>query len=115
MNQMAPPMQQGHYMGMNPMHSGPLPTSGAPPPVGGFPNNMPNMQGPPNASSGQMYPQGGGFNRPQMPQMPMMPGYNPYQVRQKSLLLQGSISGIADMDISCTSLCDQKGVFESYF
>ena len=44
MNQMVPPMPQGHYMGMNPMHSGSLPTSGAPQQVGGFPNGLPNMQ-----------------------------------------------------------------------
>ncbi|KAH9698487.1 WD REPEATS REGION domain-containing protein [Citrus sinensis] len=76
MNQMAPPMQQGHYMGMNPMHSG----GGAPPQVGGFPNGM---QGPPNSSGPQMYPQGGAFNRPQG-QMPMMPGYNPFQSGNQS-------------------------------
>jgi polyadenylation factor subunit 2 len=70
---------QGHFMGMNPMHSGSLPTSGAPPP-GGFPNGLPNMQAPSNASGPQMYPQGGTYNRPQAGQMSMMPGYNPYQV-----------------------------------
>lgn len=78
MNQMAPPMQQGHYMGMNPMHSG----GGAPPQVGGFPNGM---QGPPNSSGPQMYPQGGAFNRPQG-QMPMMPGYNPFQSGNQSAM-----------------------------
>ncbi|MCH89531.1 flowering time control protein FY-like [Trifolium medium] len=71
MNQMGPPMPQGHYGGMNQMHSGSLPTSVGPP-LGGFPNNM---QGPPNTS----YPQGAPFNRPQGGQMPMMQGYNPYQ------------------------------------
>jgi polyadenylation factor subunit 2 len=79
MNQIVPPLQQGHFMGMNPMHSGSLPTSGAPPP-GGFPNGLPNMQAPSNASGPQMYPQGGTYNRPQAGQMSMMPGYNPYQV-----------------------------------
>ncbi|KDP40523.1 hypothetical protein JCGZ_24522 [Jatropha curcas] len=83
MNQMVPPMQQGHFMGMNPMHSGPLPTSAAPP-VGGFPNGLPNMQGPSNATGGQMFPQGGPFNRPQGGQMPMMPGFNPYQSGNQS-------------------------------
>uniref|UniRef100_A0A2N9H2U1 Anaphase-promoting complex subunit 4 WD40 domain-containing protein n=2 Tax=Fagus sylvatica TaxID=28930 RepID=A0A2N9H2U1_FAGSY len=78
MNQIVPPLQQGHFMGMNPMHSGSLPTSGAPPP-GGFPNGLPNMQAPSNASGPQMYPQGGTYNRPQAGQMSMMPGYNPYQ------------------------------------
>lgn len=49
---MNPQMSQGHYMG---------PASGA-------------FQGPPT-SGGPMYPQGRGFNRPQM-----MPGYNnPFQ------------------------------------
>lgn len=76
MNQMVHQLPQGHYMGMNP-----------PPPVGGFPNGMPNMQGPSNASGGQMYPHGGTFNRAQSGQMPMLPGYNPYQVRQNCLLL----------------------------
>lgn len=73
MNQMGPPMPQGHYGGMNQMHSGSLSSSGGPP-MGGFPNNM---QGPPNNN----YPQGAPFNRPQGGQMPMMQGYNPYQVR----------------------------------
>ncbi|XP_030509661.1 flowering time control protein FY isoform X2 [Cannabis sativa] len=77
MNQMVP-MPQGHYMGMNQMHSGSLPTNG-PQQVGGFPNGMPNMQGPSNASGGPMYPQGGAFNRAQGGQMHMMQGYNPYQ------------------------------------
>lgn len=67
MNQMGPPIPQGHYVGMNQMQSGG-------PPLGGFPNNM---QGPSNTS----YPQGAPFNRPQGGQMPMMQGYNPYQVR----------------------------------
>ncbi|KAJ0045277.1 hypothetical protein Pint_05297 [Pistacia integerrima] len=83
MNQMAPSIPQGHYMGMNPMHSGSLPTSGVPP-VGGFPNGLQNMQGPSNASGAQMYPQGGGFNRPQAGQMPMMQGFNPYQSGNQS-------------------------------
>lgn len=76
MNQIVPPMQQGHFMGMNPMHSGSLPTSGAPP-VGGFPSGLQNMQGPSNSGGPPMYQQGGAFNR-----APMMPGYNNYQVRQ---------------------------------
>ncbi|XP_010547347.1 PREDICTED: flowering time control protein FY-like [Tarenaya hassleriana] len=61
MNKMNPQMPQGHFMGMNPSKSS----------VG--------FQGPPNAGGPQMYPQGGGFNRPQGGQMPMMPGFNPYQ------------------------------------
>ncbi|XP_021663252.1 uncharacterized protein LOC110652065 isoform X1 [Hevea brasiliensis] len=76
MNQMVPPMPQGHFMGMNPMHSGSLTTSAAPS-VGGFPNGLPNMQGPSNATGAQMYPQGGSFNRPPGVQMPMMPGLIP--------------------------------------
>ncbi|XP_002513065.2 flowering time control protein FY [Ricinus communis] len=83
MNQMVPPMPQGHFMGMNQMHSGSLPTSAAPP-VGGFPNGLPNMQGPSNATGAPMYPQGGPFNRPQGGQMPMMPGFNPYQSGSQS-------------------------------
>ncbi|KAG5130754.1 hypothetical protein JHK84_037151 [Glycine max] len=74
MNQMGSPMPQGPYVGMNQMHSGSLPTSGGPP-LGGFPGNLPNMQGPSNAN----YPQGASFNRPQGGQMPLMQGYNPYQ------------------------------------
>ncbi|BAT89264.1 hypothetical protein LR48_Vigan08g004800 [Vigna angularis] len=74
MNQMGTPMPQGPYVGMNQMHSGSLPTSGGPP-LGGFPGNMPNMQGPSSAN----YPQGASFNRPQGGQMPLMQGYNPYQ------------------------------------
>ncbi|KAK9912836.1 hypothetical protein M0R45_036675 [Rubus argutus] len=66
-------LPQGHYMGMNP-----------PPPVGGFPNGMPNMQGPSNVSGGQMYTHGGTFNHPQSGQMPMLQGYNPYQPRGQS-------------------------------
>lgn len=73
MNQMAPPMPQGHYMGMNQMHSG---NSGGPPVGGGY------MQGQQNPGGPQMYQQGGGYNRPQGGQMPMMPGFNPYQVSQ---------------------------------
>ncbi|KAL2321241.1 hypothetical protein Fmac_030210 [Flemingia macrophylla] len=79
MNQMGSPMPQGPYVGMNQMHSGSLPTSGGPP-LGGFPSNLPNMQGPSNAS----YPQGASFNRPQGGQMPMMQGYNPYQSGNQS-------------------------------
>uniref|UniRef100_A0A2P2LTC1 Uncharacterized protein n=1 Tax=Rhizophora mucronata TaxID=61149 RepID=A0A2P2LTC1_RHIMU len=77
MNQIVPPLPQGHFMGMNPMHTGSLPTSAAPP-VGGFPNGLPNMQGPSSASG---YQQGVSFSRPQGGQMPIMPGFNPYQVR----------------------------------
>ncbi|KAI3682945.1 hypothetical protein L1987_83341 [Smallanthus sonchifolius] len=71
MNQMGPPpMQQGHFMGMNPMHSGP----------GGTPSgSIQNMQGPSNVSGNQMYPSGSAFNRPQGAQMPPMPGLGPYQ------------------------------------
>ncbi|KAK8631235.1 hypothetical protein V6N13_079992 [Hibiscus sabdariffa] len=86
MNQMPPPMPQGHFMGMNPMHSGSLPTSGAPS-VGGFPNGMQNMQGPANVGGGQMYPQGGTFNRAQGGQMPLMSGFNPYQSGGQSGML----------------------------
>ena len=82
MNQMVPQMPQGHFMGMNPMHSGSLPTSGAPPQVGGFPSGLQNMQGPSNTGGPPMYQQGGAFNR-----APMMPGYNHFQVRQGILLL----------------------------
>ena len=78
-NQMVPQMQQGHFMNMNPMQSGSMPSGGMPPP-GSFSNGMPNMQGPPNTSGSQMYPPGGPFNRPQGGQMPMMPGLGPYQV-----------------------------------
>ncbi|KAJ9685400.1 hypothetical protein PVL29_017438 [Vitis rotundifolia] len=67
MNQMGPPMPQGHFMGMNPMHAGSLPTGGVPPPIGSF-------QG-----EAQMYAPGGSFNRAPAGQMPMMPGLNPYQ------------------------------------
>uniref|UniRef100_A0A803MYB2 Uncharacterized protein n=1 Tax=Chenopodium quinoa TaxID=63459 RepID=A0A803MYB2_CHEQI len=77
-NQMVPQMQQGYYMGMNPMQSGPMPSGGMPP-SGGFSNGMPNMQGPPSTSGPQMYPPAGAFNRPQGGQMPMMPGLGPYQ------------------------------------
>ncbi|KAK8609314.1 hypothetical protein V6N13_061763 [Hibiscus sabdariffa] len=84
MNQMPPPLPQGHYMGMNPMHSGSLPTSGGGPSVGGFPSGMQNMQGSANMGSGQMYPQGGAFSRAQGGQMPMMPRYNPYQTGGQS-------------------------------
>ncbi|XP_071690163.1 flowering time control protein FY isoform X2 [Rutidosis leptorrhynchoides] len=71
MNQMGPPpMQQGQFMGMNPMHSGP---GGAPP------GGIPNMQGPSSASGNQMYSPGSAFNRPQGGQMPLMPGVGPYQ------------------------------------
>jgi polyadenylation factor subunit 2 len=79
-------LPQGHFMGLNAMPSGSLSTSGAPPPVGSFPNGLPNMQGPSNASGPQMYPQGGMFNRSQGGQMSMMPGYNPYQVIWRGLL-----------------------------
>lgn len=73
LNQMVPPFQQGHFMGMNPMHSG------AAPQVGGIANGLPNMQGPSNASGNQMYQSAGAFNRPQAGPMPPMPGHNPYQ------------------------------------
>ncbi|KAL6981037.1 hypothetical protein U1Q18_022668 [Sarracenia purpurea var. burkii] len=73
MNQMVPPFQQGHFMGINPMHSG------SAPPIGGIPNGLSNIQGPSNASGTQIYPAGGSFNRPQTGQMPSMPGLNPYQ------------------------------------
>ncbi|XVE86165.1 hypothetical protein DITRI_Ditri18aG0013900 [Diplodiscus trichospermus] len=91
MNQM-PPLPQGHFMGMNPMHSGSLPTSGASS-VRGFPNGMQNMQGPANIGGGQMHPQGSAFNRPQGGQMPMMPGFNPYQPGGQSGMPTPSPSG----------------------
>ncbi|KAK6933961.1 WD40 repeat [Dillenia turbinata] len=80
-NQMVPPMPQGHFMGLNPMHSGPLQSSGvpAPSPVGGFPSALPNMQGPGNPTGAPMYQPGGPFNRAQPGQMPPLPGLNPYQ------------------------------------
>ena len=81
MSQMVPPMPQGHFMGMNPMHAGSLPSGGGPPPIGSFQSGMPNMQGPPSVGGAQMYPPGGSFNRAPAGQMPMMPGLNPYQVR----------------------------------
>ncbi|KAJ8755935.1 hypothetical protein K2173_024480 [Erythroxylum novogranatense] len=76
MNQMVPPLPQGHFMGgMNPMHSSSLSTSSAP--QGG---SFPNMQ-----SGSQMYPtQGGAYNRQQGGQMPMMPGFNPFQSGNQS-------------------------------
>ncbi|KAK3006361.1 hypothetical protein RJ639_016614 [Escallonia herrerae] len=77
MNQMVPPMPQGHFMGMNPMHSG-LVTPGGPQ-AGGIPNGLQNMQGPSNASGSQMYQPGNSFSRPQSGQMPPMPALNPYQ------------------------------------
>ncbi|XP_039046087.1 flowering time control protein FY-like [Hibiscus syriacus] len=79
MNQMPPPLPQGHFIGATPRHTGSFPTSGGGPSVGGFPNSMQNMQGAPNMGGGQMYMQGGAFNRAQGGQMPMRPGYNPYQ------------------------------------
>lgn len=89
MNQMVPPMPQGHFMGMNPLHSGSLPAAGgATQQVGGFPNALPNMQGPSSASGAPMYPQGGAFSRTQAGQMPMMPGYNPYQVANQAAMPQ---------------------------
>ncbi|XP_043701520.1 flowering time control protein FY isoform X1 [Telopea speciosissima] len=78
-NQMAPPLPQGHIMGLNPMHSGSIPTNGIPPPIGSFANGMTNIQGPSNASGAQMYPMGGAFNRNQAGQLPMVPGLNAYQ------------------------------------
>ncbi|XP_060208282.1 flowering time control protein FY [Lycium barbarum] len=74
MNQMGPPMPQGHFVGM-PSGSGP---QGNVPP-GGMPNGLPNMQGPQNPGGNQMFPPGRGFNRQQAGQMPLMPGLNPYQ------------------------------------
>lgn len=82
-NQMVPPMPHGHMMGMNQIHSGSVPSNVLQqPPHGGFPNGMPNIQGPSGPSApGQMYPpMGGPFNRGQPVQMPMVPALNPYQV-----------------------------------
>lgn len=69
MNQMGPPMQQGHFMNMNPMHPGTAPP-------GGGPNGMQNMQSP---SGNQMCPPAGAFNRPQGGPIPPIPGVNPFQ------------------------------------
>ncbi|KAF5469828.1 hypothetical protein F2P56_010387 [Juglans regia] len=88
MNQI-PPLRQGHFMGMNPMHSGSLPSSGPPSQVGSFQNGLTNMQAPSNAGGPQMYPRGGIFNRPQAGQMSMMPGYNPYQSGSQSSMPAG--------------------------
>ncbi|XP_027163798.1 flowering time control protein FY [Coffea eugenioides] len=89
MNQMVPPMPQGHFMGMNAMPSG----SGLPGniPPGGIPNGLLNMQGPSNASGSQMFQPGGGFNRPQTGQMQMMPGLNPYQPGNPNPPAMGSL------------------------
>lgn len=73
-NQMVSPLPQGHFMGMNQMHS-----SGIPPSIAGFPNGFQNIQAQPNAGGPQMYP-GGVFNRAQSGQMPPMPGLNHYQL-----------------------------------
>ncbi|CAI9110021.1 OLC1v1009981C1 [Oldenlandia corymbosa var. corymbosa] len=62
MNQMVPPMPQGHFMNLNTTSSGLL-----------------KMQGPSIATGHQMFPQIGGLNRPQAGQMPIMPGHNPFQ------------------------------------
>ncbi|KAL7239153.1 hypothetical protein ACSBR2_005117 [Camellia fascicularis] len=70
MNPMVPQMQQGHFMGINPMHSQSAPS------VGGIPNGL---QGPSNAGGAQMYSPAGAFNRPQGGPVPPMPGLNPYQ------------------------------------
>ncbi|KAL3537711.1 hypothetical protein ACH5RR_001077, partial [Cinchona calisaya] len=77
MNQMVHSMPQGHFMGINPIPSGSGPPGNLPP--GGIPNGLLNMQAPSNPAGSQMFPPGGGFNRPQTGQMPMMPGLNPYQ------------------------------------
>lgn len=88
MNQMVPPMPQGHFMNMNnPLHSG---SSGGAPPVG-IPNGMQSMQGPSNASGNQMYPQGGAFNRPQAAPMPPMPGLNPFQSGNQNITGMGQL------------------------
>ncbi|KAE8655640.1 Detected protein of unknown function [Hibiscus syriacus] len=48
---------------------------------------MPGPMGQANVGGGQMYPQGGAFNRGQGGQMPMMPGFNPYQSGGQSGML----------------------------
>ncbi|XP_057497428.1 flowering time control protein FY-like [Actinidia eriantha] len=73
MNQMVPPFQQGHFMGISPMQSG------STPPVRGIPSGLPNNQGPSNINGTKMYPLSGAFNLPQVGPMPLMPGFNPYQ------------------------------------
>lgn len=77
-NQMGPPVPQGHFMGRNPMPSGSGPPGNVPP--GGIPNGLMNMQAPSNVGGSQMFPPAGAFNRPQTGQMQMMQGINPYQV-----------------------------------
>ncbi|KAK9128936.1 hypothetical protein Syun_017733 [Stephania yunnanensis] len=78
-NPMAPPLPQGHLMGLNPMHSAPMGSNGIQPPSGGYPNGMTNMQGPSGATGGQMYQPGGAFNRGPPGQLPMVSGLNAYQ------------------------------------
>lgn len=75
-NQMMPPMLQSHMIGMNPMHSGPIPSNTIQPLMGGFANGMTNLQGASSASSTQSYQLGGVFNRTQTGPIP---GLNSYQ------------------------------------
>lgn len=76
---MSPQMPQAHLMGLNQMQPGSV-AGGNMPQMGGFPNNMANMQGAPGAAGLQNFPFGGMFNRPPQGQMPPLPGLNPYQV-----------------------------------
>ncbi|XP_020103500.1 flowering time control protein FY [Ananas comosus] len=75
---MSPQMPQAHLMGLNQMQPGSV-AGGNMPQMGGFPNNMANMQGAPGAAGLQNFPFGGMFNRPPQGQMPPLPGLNPYQ------------------------------------
>ncbi|KAF6145395.1 hypothetical protein GIB67_034165 [Kingdonia uniflora] len=81
-NQMVPPLPQGHIMGMNPMHS----SNNLQPPSSGFGNGMPSMQG--GATGAQMYPANGAFNRGQPGQFP---GLNTYQSGNPSGAGMGSL------------------------
>ncbi|KAK9154693.1 hypothetical protein Sjap_002173 [Stephania japonica] len=78
-NPMAPPLPQGHHMGLNPMHSAPMGSNSMQPPSGGYPNGKANMQGPSGATGGQMYQPGGAFNRGPPGQLPMVSGLHAYQ------------------------------------
>ncbi|CAI9102749.1 OLC1v1001068C1 [Oldenlandia corymbosa var. corymbosa] len=89
MNQMGPAMPQGHFISMNTMPSGSGPPGNVAP--GGIPNGLLNMQGPSSATGPQMFPQVGGFNRPQAGQMPMMPGLNPFQAGNPNNTAIGSL------------------------
>ncbi|KAJ6831487.1 flowering time control protein FY [Iris pallida] len=78
-NQMISPMPQAHMMGLNQMHSGPLPTGSIQPNMGGFASGMTNIQGVPGAGGVQNFPMGTVFNRPQGGQMGQIPGLSSFQ------------------------------------